>query len=77
MRPPEVVVIDYGVGNLLSVQRALEHSGAKVLLSADPEHILNATHVVLPGVGAFRNAMQALQQLDLISTIRKADAAIT
>ena len=70
MKQPEVVVIDYGVGNLLSVQRGLECSGAKVILSADREQILNATHVVLPGVGAFGKAMQALQQLELIATIR-------
>ena len=42
MSSPEVTVIDYGVGNLLSVQRGLEHCGAKVTLTADPEQILSA-----------------------------------
>ena len=71
MNMPEVVVIDYGLGNLLSVQRALEHCGAKVILTSDPKKILSASHVVLPGVGAFFNAMQALDDLGLVVVIRK------
>jgi glutamine amidotransferase len=68
---PEVTVIDYGVGNLLSVQRGMEHCGAKVVLTADPEKILAAKRVVLPGVGAFANAMQALESLGLVAVIRE------
>ena len=71
MSTPEVAVIDYGVGNMLSVQRGLEHCGAKVTLTADPEQILAAKRVVLPGVGAFANAMQALESLGLVIVIRK------
>lgn len=71
MSAPEVTVIDYGVGNLLSVQRGLEHCDATVILTADPEQILAAKRVVLPGVGAFGNAMQALEQLNLVSVIRE------
>ena len=71
MSAPEVVVIDYGVGNLLSVQRGLEHCGAKVILTADTEQILTAKRVVLPGVGAFGNAMQALERLGLVAVIRE------
>jgi len=71
MSAPEVTVIDYGVGNLLSVQRGLEHCGAKVILTADPEKILTAKRVVLPGVGAFTNAMQALESLELVEVIRE------
>jgi glutamine amidotransferase len=71
MSAPEVTVIDYGVGNLLSVQRGLEHCGAKVILTADPEQILAARRVVLPGVGAFGNAMQALEKLGLVAVIRE------
>lgn len=70
MSAPEVTVIDYGVGNLLSVQRGLEHCGAKVILTADPEKIFTAERVVLPGVGAFGNAMQALDRLGLVVVIR-------
>jgi glutamine amidotransferase len=71
MSAPEVTVIDYGVGNLLSVQRGLEHCGAKVTLTADSEQILAAKRVVLPGVGAFGNSMQALERLDLVAVIRE------
>lgn len=71
MSTAEVTVIDYGVCNLLSVQRGLEHCGANVTLTADPEQILAATRVVLPGVGAFNNAMQALDLLGLVPVIRE------
>lgn len=57
----EVSVIDYGVGNLLSVSRALEHCGARVTITSDPAAILTAARVVLPGVGAFADGMAALQ----------------
>ncbi|HQS58879.1 MAG: imidazole glycerol phosphate synthase subunit HisH [Gallionellales bacterium 35-53-114] len=71
MNAPEVVVIDYGVGNLLSVQRGLEHCGAKVVLTAEPDQIFAAKRVVLPGVGAFDNAMQALERLNLVKVIQE------
>lgn len=71
MSAPEVTVIDYGVGNLLSVQRGLEHCGAKVTLTADPQQILSAKRVVLPGVGAFENAMMALDALNLVGVIKE------
>lgn len=71
MSANEVTVIDYGVGNLLSVQRGLEHCGAKVFLTNNPGKILAASRVVLPGVGAFANAMQALEKLDLVSVIQE------
>jgi glutamine amidotransferase len=67
----EVTVIDYGVSNLLSVQRGFEYCGAKVILTSDPEKILSAKRVVLPGVGAFADAMQALEDLGLVNTIRE------
>lgn len=71
MSAPEVTVIDYGVGNLLSVQRGLEHCGAIVTLTSDPDQILAAKRVVLPGVGAFCNAMHALERLGLVMVIRE------
>lgn len=66
----KVVIIDYGVGNLLSVKRGFEYHGIKAITSSNPEEILSAKRVVLPGVGAFSNAMQALRDLNLISVIR-------
>jgi len=64
-----VVVIDYNAGNLLSVKRALEHCGADVVVSSNPKIILNASKVVLPGVGAFSNAMRSLRDLELDKVI--------
>lgn len=71
MKLTEVAVIDYGAGNLLSVQRGLEHCGAQVVLTADPERILAAERVVLPGVGAFGSAMQALEAMGLVAVLRE------
>lgn len=68
---PEVTIIDYGVGNLLSVQRGLEHCGARVVLTSDSEVILASKKIVLPGVGAFPNAMEALKKFDLVSVIQE------
>lgn len=77
MSAPEVVVIDYGLGNLLSVQRGLEHCGADVVVTADPQQILSGKRVVLPGVGAFGNAMRALEQLGLLSVMKELAARET
>jgi glutamine amidotransferase len=66
----EVTIIDYGLGNLYSVRRALEHCGASVIITKDPAKILSATHIILPGVGAFGNAMQELQRLRLIGVLQ-------
>ena len=71
MNTPEVTIIDYGVGNLLSVKRGFEHCGAKVVITSNPKIILASERVVLPGVGAFPNAMDALQKLNLISVIKE------
>lgn len=71
MSKPRITVIDYGVGNLLSVQRGFERCGAEVVLTPDPEVITAASHVVLPGVGAFAIAMQALVERNLVPAIRE------
>lgn len=74
MSAPEITVIDYGVGNLLSVRRGLEHCGANVTVTADPKVVVASGKVVLPGVGAFRSAMETLHQLDLVEAIREVAA---
>lgn len=66
-----VTVIDYGVGNLFSVRRALEHCGATVHLVSDPEALKNATKVLLPGVGAFSNAMTMLSANGMDQAIKE------
>lgn len=70
MSKPRVAVIDYGIGNLLSVQRGFEYCGAEVIITSDPDELLAAKRVVLPGVGAFANAMKALQERNLVSVIK-------
>ena len=71
MSARQVTVIDYGVGNLFSVARALERCGAEVTLSSDP-HVLDAAdRLVLPGVGAFADGMQGLRERDLVAPIRR------
>ena len=59
------------MGNLRSVQKSLEFVGAKVVVTHDPDLILNADSVVLPGVGSFKDCMSNLKELNLIDPIRK------
>lgn len=66
-----MTIIDYGLGNLLSVQRGLEYCGARVTLASDPDTILASRKLVLPGVGAFPKAMDALNGLNLVSVIQE------
>lgn len=70
-----VVIIDYGMGNLFSVQRACEYVGMHARITSEKEEILHASAVILPGVGAFGDAMATLQKLDLIDPIREFVAA--
>jgi imidazole glycerol-phosphate synthase subunit HisH len=62
---PLVAVLDYGIGNLRSAQKALEHVGADARLTADADEIRAAAGVVLPGVGAFGRCMAALRDTGL------------
>ena len=62
---PRIAVLDYGIGNLRSAQKALEHVGADAVLTADPSEIAAARAVVLPGVGAFGACMDALRACGL------------
>lgn len=74
MSTPEVVVIDYGMGNLLSVRRGLEHCGATVRVTADPDAVWSASRVVLPGVGAFADGMGELRRQGLDVVVREVAA---
>ena len=65
----KIILIDYGVGNLRSVQKALASVGADVIQTDDPQKILSGEKVVLPGVGAFKDGMQGLQERGLIPII--------
>ncbi len=66
-----VAIIDYDAGNIKSVENAFNLLGEKVIVTRDRNQILGADHVVLPGVGAFGDAMQKLKEFDLISVIEE------
>jgi imidazole glycerol-phosphate synthase subunit HisH len=66
-----IAIIDYGMGNLRSVQKGFEAVGAEAIVTSDSNKILSAKSVVLPGVGAFKECMANLEKLDLIDTVHK------
>lgn len=66
-----IALIDYGIGNLRSVQKALEHVGADVQLTENAATILAAEKVVLPGVGAFGDGMKGLRARGLAEVVRE------
>ena len=71
---PKIVVVDYHKGNIRSVERALEDSGADAVISDDSAVIGRADAVVLPGVGAFADAMETIESLRLADPLRDAIA---
>ena len=68
----KITVVDYGMGNLRSVSKALEHLGGKVTVSSHPEDIENADKIVLPGVGSFGDAAGELNRQNLMAPLQKA-----
>lgn len=64
-----IVVVDYGMGNLRSVAKALETVGADVLVSSNADDIRKAERIVLPGVGTFGEGMKNLKELNIIETL--------
>ncbi|MDF0667479.1 MAG: imidazole glycerol phosphate synthase subunit HisH [Nitrospira sp.] len=67
-----IAIIDYGMGNLRSVSKAFEVMGHQAIVTRDAASLQNASHVVLPGVGAFGDCMSNLRQYGLIEPIRTA-----
>jgi glutamine amidotransferase len=65
-----IAIVDYGMGNLRSVQKALEKVGARTQITSDPETVRGADKVLLPGVGAFRDAMTELQHLNMTDALK-------
>ena len=70
-----IAIIDYGMGNLRSVQKGFEHTGHEAVVTSDAKKILNAAKVVLPGVGAFPDCMRNLEQYGLIEAVLKSISA--
>jgi imidazole glycerol-phosphate synthase subunit HisH len=66
-----IAILDYGMGNLRSVEKALEHVGARPEVTSDHERVRAADGIVLPGVGAFPRAMEAVRALGLDELLRE------
>ncbi|MDQ8935322.1 imidazole glycerol phosphate synthase subunit HisH [Acinetobacter rudis] len=67
-----IALLDYGMGNLHSAGKALEHVGARVDITNDPKLIAQADKIVFPGVGAMRDCIQGMQQAGIDEVIKKA-----
>ena len=64
-----ITIIDYGCGNILNLVRAIEFMGYVAEATHDSKKIINSSHVILPGVGAFGNAIKQLEEYNLRNTI--------
>jgi len=65
-----IAVIDYGAGNLMSVKKALDFIGAKNEITMDRNKIKSASHIILPGVGSFGDAMASMEKRELVDTVK-------
>ena len=72
---PRLAVVDYGIGNLRSAEKALQHVGADARLTSDPAEVASADGVVVPGVGAFGRTVEALRSSGLEPVVRAAAEA--
>jgi glutamine amidotransferase len=68
---PVITIVDYGMGNLRSVEKAIEHVGGSVERTSDPDRVGASTALILPGVGAFPEAMRRIRELGLEPAIRE------
>jgi glutamine amidotransferase len=68
---PQIAIVDYGMGNRRSVEKALEHVGARVTVTSEHARLRAAAGVILPGVGAFPRAMENLRELGLDELVRE------
>ena len=64
-----IAIVDYGMGNLGSVEKALKHIGEECIITSDVGDLMNASGVILPGVGAFAAAMDELTERDLVNPL--------
>jgi len=65
-----IVIIDYGMGNLFSIQSAIRYLGAESIIASDNNTIINADRIILPGVGSFYKAMENLHTSGLVEVLR-------
>jgi glutamine amidotransferase len=74
-RAPSVAIVDYGMGNLFSVGQACRHLGLNGIITTSPDDLAKADGVILPGVGAFADAMESLHSLGLVEPLREIGAS--
>lgn len=69
MKKKLINIVDYGIGNILSLKRAIEYNDFKVKFVSKPEEIIKSDSLILPGVGAFKNGMKKIRKLNLYESI--------
>ena len=67
-----IVITDYGVGSILCIKNAISFNGFDSIVSGDPEKIKKASHIILPGVGAYPSAIKKLKKMNLFDSIKEA-----
>lgn len=72
MKEKKIAIVDYGMGNLRSVEKAFEFIGAKAKITDNGEEIINSSGILLPGVGAFPDAMENIKKLGLDKVLKEA-----
>ena len=73
MNKQKTLIIDYGIGNISSIKNAIFFNVGKVVISSKTKEIENATHIILPGVGSFPEAVKKLEKKNLIESIQSAN----
>ena len=72
-----IAIVDYGLGNLYSVKNVCEHVGLQAFITSSRDELFSADAVVLPGVGAFGDAMENLRRLDLVGPLQEIASSVT
>ena len=73
MDQQKIIIVDYGIGNVLSLARAIKKCNKEAILTDDPKQIEKATHIFLPGVGAFKSAVRLLKKKNIFELIQNLD----
>ena len=73
MSEQKIIIVDYGVGNVLSLSRAVKKCSKTAILTNDPREIESASHIFLPGVGAFKSAVRLLKEKKIFDVIKNID----
>jgi glutamine amidotransferase len=71
----QIAIVDYGLGNIFSIKQACKHVGGNPFITSSSKELMEAEAVILPGVGAFGDAMNSIIRLDLVSPLREMAAS--